>query len=938
MLFCHTLLMTIKKFQAAGKPLPELRCFKYWGKAKPIGQEAAPYHLLPYHCLDVAAVGMCLMRLRSYRLTALAVAGLAPESLPELMTFFLALHDLGKFARGFQNLVPNMSPLLVPADKRFQYGTDVRHDTLGWMAWKVSVAAALRDSRLPKPEHGAWADWFMAMAGHHGEPPRELIKGQFPVAALKSSYFHDEDLEAAVEFGREMAALLLPEQLPQPSSALKKAIKAESWRLAGIAVLADWIGSNQDYFTYVMAPMPLNEYWETVALPTAERAVAAAGLAETPIKSFSGARQLFDYLATPTPLQAFTAQASIGSIPQLFILEDVTGAGKTEAALILAHRLMANGNGRGIYFGLPTMATANQMYRRVGDVFRRFYADGAQPNLVLAHGARKLVEDFEASILTQPPPDADYGATEPSASGSCAAWLADSTKKALLAEVGVGTIDQTLLAVMPARHQSLRLLGLSGKVLIADEVHAFDAYTGRLLQVLLEAHARQGGSAILLSATLPGELRADLVEAFQRGLGGSADEPPDSIPVDTPYPLVTWASQTVKLFPVATRDSVKRTVAVNFLHAEDSILARIRASVEAGQCVCWIRNTVDDARDAWCLLRQSDWINPEHLMLFHSRFALDDRLRIENEALDVFGKHSLGAARCGRVLVASQVVEQSLDLDFDVLITDLAPVDLIIQRAGRLHRHSRDKAGNPAECEARSAPVLDIHAPEFDLEPAANWHSCVFPRAAYVYPDTGRLWLTQKVLLDQGVIVMPEGARHLIESVYGLDADLAIPAVLLKASDNQAGKMLGDRSLARTNALQLESGYCRDSGAWDAEEKTPTRLSEDDREFVLLIGGDQGLQAWAREHPHPWAASTVKIAARNLERISPAWEKRFAKELESLRERHRALRYVGLLPLVMKEGAWCAEGLDAKGRAVAVRYDPEIGLETKRGKSIGSEA
>lgn len=912
--------------------------FRYWAKASPQDGKAPAYHLLPYHSLDVAAVGMCLMRLPSYRLTALAAAGIRQESLPALMTFFLALHDLGKFARGFQNLVPNMSPLLVSADKRFQYGTDVRHDTLGWMAWKAGVAEALNDSSLPKATHGAWADWFMAMAGHHGEPPRDLIKGQFPVAALKASYFHDEDLDAAVEFVREMAALLLPDQLPQPSSALKKAIKSESWRLAGIAVLADWIGSNQDYFNYVTAPMALNEYWENVALPSAERAIAAAGLGETPIKSFAGVRQLFDYLVTPTPLQAFAAQASIASTPQLFILEDVTGAGKTEAALILAHRLMANGNGRGIYFGLPTMATANQMYRRVGDVFRRFYMDGARPNLVLAHGARKLVEDFEASILPVQPPDADYGATEPSASGLCTAWLADSTKKALLAEVGVGTIDQALLAIMPARHQSLRLLGLSGKVLIADEVHAFDAYTGRLLQVLLEAHARQGGSAILLSATLPGELRADLVEAFQRGLGGARNSPPESTPAEAPYPLATWASQTIETFPVATRDAVKRSVSVNFLHDENCALARIRASVEAGLCVCWIRNTVDDARDAWSWLRQAGWMSAEHLMLFHSRFALDDRLRIENQALDVFGKYSMGAGRCGRVLVASQVVEQSLDLDFDLLVTDLAPIDLVIQRAGRLHRHTRDEKGNPAECEARAAPVLDIYAPEFDLEPPANWHSRAFPRAAHVYPDTGRLWLTQKVLLEQGAIVMPEGARHLIESIYGLDADLATPAALLKASDNQAGKMLGDRSLARTNALQLEIGYCRDSGAWDAEEKTPTRLGEDDREFVLLIGSDQGLKAWASEHPNPWAASTVKIAARNLESISPAWERRFAQELESLRESHRALRYVGLLPLVMKDGAWCAEGLDVKGRAVAVRYGREVGLETKREKDIGLEA
>ena len=148
---------------------------------------------------------------------------------------------------------------------------------------------------------------------------------------------------------------------------------------------------------------------------------------------------------------------------------------------------------------------------------------------------------------------------------------------------------------------------------------------------------------------------------------------------------------------------------------------------------------------------------------------------------------------------------------------------------------------------------------------------------------------------------------------------------------HNAGKTLGDRSLARTNALQLEMGYCRDSGSWDAEEKTPTRLGEDDREFVLLRVGEGGLRTWAVGHAHPWAASTVKITARKLERIAPDWEQHYAGELAALRETHRALRYVGLLPLVADGDAWRAEGLDIKGRPVAVRYHPQLGLLTGSG-------
>ncbi|MGB0127986.1 MAG: CRISPR-associated endonuclease Cas3'', partial [Rhodocyclaceae bacterium] len=494
--------------------------FRYWGKAKPEGGNGLPYHLLPYHSLDVAAAGMCLMQLPAFGPGDLAQAtGLSEHRLQRLQTFFLALHDLGKFARGFQNLVPDMAPTLVPAMPRFAYGTDVRHDTLGWLAWKACAAAALADSPLPESQHGAWEQWYLAGTGHHGEPPRQMLKNQ-PITALGNTYFHQDDLSSAADFCRAAATLLLPEGLPAPDSALKKQIKAYSWRLAGLTVLADWIGSNQDLFPYLTEPIPLQTYWRDHAVPRAEQAVAALGLGSARARPFAGPNHLFDYLQEPTPLQTFAAGTPLGAGPQLFILEDVTGAGKTEAALILAHRLMANGQGRGLYFGLPSMATSNQMYRRVGQVFRRFFDESPRPNLVLAHGARHLVEDFSASILPPSPAERDYSPVEPSAAGSCSAWLADTNKKALLAEVGVGTIDQALLSIMPARHQSLRLLGLGGKVLILDEIHAFDAYTGRLLEILLEAHARQGGSAILLSATLPAEMREQLVGSFQRGVGG----------------------------------------------------------------------------------------------------------------------------------------------------------------------------------------------------------------------------------------------------------------------------------------------------------------------------------------------------------------------------------------------------------------------------------
>ena len=397
-------------------------------------------------------------------------------------------------------------------------------------------------------------------------------------------------------------------------------------------------------------------------------------------------------------MQEYAINEPLNDKPQLFILEDVTGAGKTEAALILTHRLLSAGLADGLYVALPTMATANAMYQRVGKVYRRFYESSDLPSLILAHGARDLSDLFHESVFLSEHQAADLNYKEGhdereqelSAAAYCSAWLADNRKKALLADVGVGTLDQALLAVLPARHQSLRLLGLGRKVLLVDEVHAYDSYMQKLLDALLEMHARQGGSVILLSATLPQTMRENLVEAFHCGLG---DETPE-IRSDA-YPLATHSPTAGECEKhIDTREEAKRTVMVKQLDAEYAIAEHIHQAVSNGQCVCWIRNTVKAARESHRTLAQSQWMNKNHLHLFHSRFAMVDRIKIEEKTLKRFGDESNHEDRKGQVLIATQVVEQSLDLDFDVLITDLAPIDLIIQRAGRLRRHIRDAQGN----------------------------------------------------------------------------------------------------------------------------------------------------------------------------------------------------------------------------------------------------
>jgi CRISPR-associated endonuclease/helicase Cas3 len=292
--------------------------------------------------------------------------------------------------------------------------------------------------------------------------------------------------------------------------------------------------------------MLLDQYWEKKAIPYAETAIEKAGIAgdrkASRIVLFG---DVFPSFNTPTPLQRFVAECAISGTPQLFILEDITGSGKTEAALFLARRMMTEGAGKGFFLALPTMATSNAMFDRLAEkpsptefpVYRRLFEQSAEPSIVLAHSARHLSETFMKSIVNSEQGESEYEESEETAAAQCASWLADNRKKALLADVGVGTLDQALLAILPSRFQSLRLFGLAGNILIVDEAHAYDPYMNMLLQNLLTFHGAMGGSAILLSATLPQHIRQAMLNSFAKGIGieAQAIESND-------YPLATSIS------------------------------------------------------------------------------------------------------------------------------------------------------------------------------------------------------------------------------------------------------------------------------------------------------------------------------------------------------------------------------------------------------------
>lgn len=411
-----------------------------------------------------------------------------------------------------------------------------------------------------------------------------------------------------------------------------------------------------------------------------------------------------------------------------------------------------------------------------------------------------------------------------------------------------------MMAVMPFKHNNLRLLGLSNKILLADEIHACDAYMSCILEGLIERQARGGNSVILLSATLSQQQRDKLVAAFARGTEGLQEAP--FLEKDD-YPWLTHVTKSdVNSHRVATRKDVERSVSVGWLHSEQECIARIESAVSQGKCIAWIRNSVDDAIKVHRQLLARGVIPASSLSLFHSRFAFSDRQRIETETLARFGKYC-SLQRASQVIVCTQVIEQSVDIDLDEMISDLAPVDLLIQRAGRLQRHIRDINGQLKRDgkDERSPPELLILAPVWDDSPGDEWFGSAMRNSAFVYPDHGRIWLTQRVLREQGAIQMPHSARLLIESVYG--EDVVMPEGFARSEQEQVGKYYCDRARAKKFVLNFRPGYAANINDY-LPEKLSTRLAEESVSLWLATCIDGVVKPYATG-AHAWEMSVVRV-------------------------------------------------------------------------------
>lgn len=882
----------------------------FWGKAAG-GLEAQPaWHPLAYHSLDVAAVADALLKRQPRKLAHLArLLGTPPDDARRLIVCLVALHDVGKFANSFQCKSEEAWPEHVLGRHAVCGGN--RHDQIGCdLRDRIGLTGLFQPALaewLPQEVVAIWA----AVAGHHGQPV-ELDGRTDMVAGMKQA-----GIDAAAAFAKDVAALYAPfAQLPEPET--NRAAIA-TWAFAGLTVLADWIGSSREWFPY-RAPGPsVADYWAD-AQRMADAAIMKAGISMgDQLAEVSAAHLLPEIAASLSPLQQHVSHLPLPDGPLLAIIEDVTGSGKTEAALLLAARLLAAKRADGLFFALPTMATANAMYERLAISYRRLFTDQSQPSLVLAHGRRTLHAGFAASILDAGPVAslADADDRGDLSGAACAAWIADDRRKSFLADVGIGTIDQALLGVLASRHQALRLWGLGDRVLVIDEAHAYDAYMGRELERLLEFQAALGGSAIVLSATLPEVQRAALANAFAGGLGVKhlAETTSD-------YPLMTIVSeQCVAAQPLASRKDRARTLPVRRIAGMDEAISHVAETAGRGAAVAWIRNAVDDAIEA-CEALRARGLDP---VLLHARFAMGDRLAIEDRVRATLGRGDNTGKRRGFVLVGTQILEQSLDYDVDAMVIDLAPIDLMIQRAGRLWRHT-DRVDRPV-----GAPELLVLSPDPAVVTDKDWYRAISSRGAAVYAHHGLVWRSAMELFAAGAIETPGGVRGLVERVYSAEGMEDIPEPLQRASKDAEGRRSAERSIATSNLLDLRKGYGGNVALWTSDTITPTRLSDPVTVFRLGRMEADRIVPWCTADDgdvrRSWALSEVSLSRRRATGV-PTPDPGVARLIEVAKaswpewEREQPLLVLEQSP----DNHWFGRVSKPGDDALRVRYEFVVGL------------
>ncbi len=685
---------------------------RFWAKTMPDGEPGLSVHA---HCLNVGCVAEALMAALPPSLRAL---------LPPGVITLAALHDVGKITLGFQAKCPAwLRTGGLPAISVGEVALSVTDHAL--------VSQAFVQRRFASSQLRLWA---VAVGAHHGRPKgknagRDLLEASPEWAE-----------ESRVNLSEELQSVFGPLPATPPFAALAP-YHSDLWLLAGLISVADWIGSNEVWFSPERG-QPVEKTRRIACEALKQIGWPGGRLRLTRFSDAFASERTLPF--QPNALQQAVAEAAL--TPGLIILEGPMGCGKTEAALFAAQQLIAAGHQHGIYFALPTQVTSNRIHKRIERFLRNTLAGDAA--LRLAHGNAWLEGDFDMRL--RPAFLATNAEDEEEITGAvreARSWFA-SAKQALLAPYGVGTIDQALQAIVAVKHFFVRRFALAGKVVILDEIHSYDIYTGALVVALIRELVNLRCSVIVLSATLTAARRDELLAAIGKPKGSGPEA----------YPLVTKADDAHECRHICPPWPAGHHVRLRagFIQ-EEEILRELIARAEGGQHVLWIRNTVIEAQEALRTIAGSVRTGAARVGLLHSRFPFQRRAELELDWLEFLGP-GRDTAGPGSILVATQVVEQSVDIDLDFMVSDLAPTDMLLQRIGRLWRHERPFRNAVAPEFWVRLPELSEAMNEADLKKALSRSARIY--APYVLLRTAAVWRGKDAL------VLPGDIRPLLEATY----------------------------------------------------------------------------------------------------------------------------------------------------------------------------
>ena len=704
------------------------------------------------------------------------------EELIRVARFLGEIHDIGKISVVFQCKILQSLP---EARQRLE-----RLTTLTCPEFERRETPHARASEAILLWAGCPPGIASIAGAHHGKPQSEaavieqLDDAEHGTKGVRTANYYPKGQRKCWEhFWEELLTAALQDCGWDDVSELPDLNQPEEILLTGLLIMADWIASNTEYFPLIpveelgsesLYPARVERAWEKLNLPPPWEAQAE-------LTDPAAFEQRFGFPTNAVQTAAIQAVNEMET-PGILILEAQMGVGKTEAALAAAEILANHFGAGGIFFGLPTQATANGIFERLinwADA-QEIFSDDLRNSIRLAHGMAELNEAYirlQAQTVQveddwENPREAEEHRVQ------VHQWFRGS-KQALLASFVIGTVDQLLMAALTQKHVMLRHLGLAGKIVIIDECHAYDAYMNRYLDRALEWLGWYRVPVILLSATLPARRRTELIEAYLQKKAG-----PDALwKTSCGYPLLTWTDGETVRQKTIPLDTPSRTVET-FSITEERLPTLLGQKLAEGGCAGVIVNTVRKAQQIAQMLREA--LPDKEVQVFHAQFLMPDRAAREERLMKRIGKHSTPESRSNLIVVGTQVLEQSLDLDFDFMVTELCPMDLLLQRIGRLHRHEWRKPLRPQPMQTAICAVLDTGDETFDEGSKAVYGEWL-------------LWRTRKLLPRS--IRLPEDISPLVQQVYSWAQNDAL------AEEPKSQKMRDAYEFAQNKKKGLAQSY-----------------------------------------------------------------------------------------------------------------------------------